>query len=120
MNRHARRSVAKNKRLVASLDEISTTAEKLQPFMAQLEELQNQLANASALLSQTRLENVAIMSALKTQRAVYLRLFAQGMSVSLDTVISMADEIQAQLTEGDSDGENRGTPSTEQAEDPSS
>jgi DNA repair ATPase RecN len=117
MNRHARRAVAKNKRLVASLGDISESVDKLQPFMTKLEELKAQLDNAAQLLMETRSENAALMSALDTQRAVYLRLFAQGMGVSLDTVVSMAEGIQAQLTQGETHGiENVRTPSTEAAE----
>jgi|SRR5215467_15130160 len=110
MNRHARRgAVVKNKRLAAS---ISDAADKLQPFVAQIDELQAQLVSAADLVAQTRLENAALMSALNTQQAVYYRLFAQGMGVSLDTVLSMAEAIQTQLKEGKTDGiENIGTAS---------
>lgn len=120
MNRHGRRAVAKNKRLVASLDGISGVAEKLEPFMAQLEELRIQLANATELVRLTHLENESLANALTTQRAVYLRLFAQGMGVSVDTVLSMAEEIQAQLTQGNTDGiENLRTTAIEEADNPS-
>lgn len=118
MNRHTRRAaVAKNKRLVASLEEISGTAEKLQPFLGQINALQEQLGHALGLLAQTRADNESLMKALNDQQAVYYRLFAQGMGVSLDSVLSMVEAIQAQLMEGNTDGiETTETPEP-QAED---
>lgn len=115
MNRHTRRAaVAKNKRLVASLAEISGTAEKLQPFLGQINALQEQLEHALGLLAQTRADNESLMKALNVQQAVYYRLFAQGMGVSLDSVLSMVVAIQAQLMEGNTDGiETTETPEPE-------
>ena len=93
MNRHMRRAVAaaqKNQAPVSGIGELAGIAAQLQPHLAQIEGLQSQLQSTEQLLRE-------IQVAINEQRAVMMRMFAQGMGVSLDTVLSMESEIRHAL-----------------------
>jgi hypothetical protein len=115
MNRNARRAAAKQgSQLGSQLGDLSGIAAKLQPYLEQIEGLKVQLCEATELLRQARIEHASLVSALDAQQELYFRLFAQGMGVPLDTIISMASQIQAQITQGENHGiTDPRTPSSE-------
>lgn len=93
MNRHMRRAAAavqKNQARLSGINELAGIAEQLQPHLAQIEGLQSQLQSTTQLLHE-------IQVAITEQHAVLMRMFAQGMGVSLDTVLSMETEIRHAL-----------------------
>jgi hypothetical protein len=101
MNRHMRRAVATASKsqsgaVPKTLDgirEFAGIAEKLQPYLAQIEQLQSQLEGATQLLRDIQDEQRTLQMAMGDQREVFLRMFATGMGVPLDTVLSMETEI---------------------------
>lgn len=103
MNRHMRRAAARDLEPRDWIREFASIAEKLNPYLAQLGELQTQLGGVEQLLREAQEENSALRAALLEQRAVYLRLFARGMGVSLDSVISMETEFRHAVKNPDSE-----------------
>jgi DNA repair ATPase RecN len=106
VNRHTRRATGKAQvgsvaKAMEGVREFTGLVERLQPHLAQIEELQSQLESATELLGVMQDENRTLQAALIEQRAIYLHMFARGMGVSLDTVLSMETEIQNLLSQGD-------------------
>ena len=94
MNRHQRRVVAKNKRLVSSIEELSGAAEKLAPYLVQFEDLQSQLANVQGALEAARLESESVHAALSGQRELFFKVLARCCDVPVDAVLSIAEEVE--------------------------
>ena len=87
------------------LREVAGIAEKLQPYLAEMKDLQAELEGATQLLRAIQGEHNALQAAMVNQREIFLRMFARGMGVPLDTVLSMESEIQHAFTSPQSDTE---------------
>jgi vacuolar-type H+-ATPase subunit C/Vma6 len=113
MNRHARRA-AKSKtphaevsKTLEGIREFASIAEEFKPYLAQIGALQAQLESATQILRELENipqdlralqdENRALRGELKFHAAVFRRMFARGMDVPLDTIVSMETEIHNAL-----------------------
>lgn len=115
MNRHARRGQAAQPQLPAdvskalstiqSLQELSSVVERLNLFLSEADKLEVRLAEAQAAVQSAQAENSLLRSTLETQRQTFLRMFAQGMGISLEDVLSMEQAIQGQLTDANTSSE---------------
>lgn len=104
--RRATATVSKTTGLPKTLDgirEFASIAEKLQPYLAQIEGLQSQLEGTTQLLREIQHENRTLQTAMDDQRDVFMHMFARGMGVSLATVLSMETEIQHALETPETD-----------------
>ena len=116
MNRHLRRSQAAQKLTgpsevskalasIQSLQELSSIVDQLNLFLVEADKLEGRLAEAQAAVRAAQAENLALHGALETQRQTFLRMFAQGMGISLEDVLSMERSIQGQLTDANTPSE---------------
>jgi hypothetical protein len=96
MNRHMRRAAAKTNG-VATLEGLAGIAERLQPYLLQIEAIQSQLEAATQLLTAVREENRALQGQIGDLREVMRGMFARGMDVPIDAVLLMEHEIQNAL-----------------------
>jgi len=119
MNRHARRSqaaqapklpaavdVSKALSTIQSLQELSSVVERLNLFLSEADKLEVRLADAQSAVQAAQTENTLLRGALETQRQTFLRMFAQGMGISLEDVLSMEQAIQGQLADANTSSES--------------
>lgn len=112
MNRHQRRAqkatsrgqIAPTKSVMTAIEtlnglqEFSDIASRLQPYLAEIESLGARLDEAKAQLAN-------MGEALAHQRAVFLRMLAMGMNLSVEDVIKLETSITEQMTGGDNANE---------------
>jgi len=119
MNRATRRAKEKKKPVpkeltqilsaLGPLQEVVELAQRIKPELEKIDQLMIQLEAANEALQKAEAENTALRNMLETQRQVFLRLFATGMDIPLDQVLS----IEARLL---NEVENARTPNSETAE----
>jgi dsDNA-binding SOS-regulon protein len=134
MNRHSRRAqaasspnggrpalptgITKAIATIESLQEFAQVADKLRPFLETAEQLSSRLEEAREALIEAREENSSLVRALEQQRQIFLRMFAQGMGISLAEVLSIEAAVREQLT-ADANTLPESTASAPEAENPS-
>ena len=113
MNRHARRASnsktphAEVSKTLEGFREFARLAEEIKPYLAQIGALQDELERTTQILRELekvpqdlraiQSENRALREELNFQAAVFRRMFARGMDVPLDTIVSMETEIRHAL-----------------------
>jgi regulator of replication initiation timing len=115
MNRHTRRSqaaqgqklpasedVSKALSTIQSLQELASVVERLNLFLGEAAKLEERLAEAQSSVQAAQAENSLLREALEKQRQTFLRMFAQGMGISMEDVLSMERDIQHANTSSES------------------
>jgi hypothetical protein len=92
------------------LQDLSSVVERLNLFLSEADKLEVRLAEAQSAVQAAQAENVLLRDALEKQRQTFLRMFAQGMGISLKDVLSMEQAIQEQNTDANTPSEPSATP----------
>jgi hypothetical protein len=80
--------------MAGPMQQILEQFEQIQPV---LDELPVRFEEAETLLKAARAENLVLRQQLEQQRQVFLRMFAQGMGIPLEQVLSMESDMQNQI-----------------------
>jgi len=97
--RPASMDISKALSTIESLKELSSVVERLNLFLVEADKLEVRLADAQAAVRSAQAENSSLRAAMESQRQTFLRMFAQGMGISLEDVLLMERSIQGQITD---------------------
>jgi len=80
-----------------SLQELTGLVERLKPYTDNVEQLGAALDSANEALEKAQSENAELKASFDIQRQVYLRMFATGMDIPLEDVLTMEAQIREKL-----------------------
>jgi chromosome segregation ATPase len=79
---------------LGSLQEFASVAERLKPQLTKIERFAAELEVANEVLQKIKAENKELRAAIEEQRQTFLRMFATGMDISYEEVLSIESRIQ--------------------------